>query len=43
VINAIYESARIRRSVQIEPIRKPTRPEPEMEIKRPPIENAAPV
>ena len=43
VINAIYESARIRRSVQIEPVRKQTRPESEMDIKRPPVENAAPV
>ena len=43
VINAIYESARIRRSVQIEPVRKQTRPDPEMEIKRPPVENAATV
>src|SRR6184192_2892545 len=43
VIDAIYESARIRRSVQIEPVRKQTRPESEMDIKRPPVENAAPV
>src|SRR5205823_15013834 len=43
VINAIYESARIRRSAQIQPVRKETRPEPEMEIKRPPVKNAAPV
>ena len=43
VINAIYESARIRRSVQIEPVRKQTRPESEMDIKRPPVENAAPL
>src|SRR5438552_14381245 len=43
VIDAIYESARIRRSVQIEPVRKQTRPESEMDIKRPPVENAAPL
>jgi predicted dehydrogenase len=43
VINAIYESARTRRSVQIEPVRKKTRPDPEMEIKRPPVERVASV
>jgi len=41
VINAIYESARTRRSIQIEPVHKKARPEPEMEIKRPPVEQVA--
>jgi predicted dehydrogenase len=41
VINAIYESARTGRSIQVEPIRKDTRPEPEMQIKRPPVEKVA--
>jgi len=37
VINAIYASAKTRRSVKLERIRKRTRPTPDMEIKRPPI------
>jgi predicted dehydrogenase len=32
VINAIYESARTGRSIQVEPVRKDTRPEPDMQI-----------
>ena len=40
-INAIYESARTDRSIQVEPVRKDTRPEREMQIKRPPVEKVA--
>ncbi|MGN6717672.1 MAG: Gfo/Idh/MocA family protein [Candidatus Binatia bacterium] len=43
VINAIYESARTGRSIRVEPVRKDTRPEPEMQIKRPPVEKVAKV
>ena len=43
VINAIYESARTGRSIQVEPVCKNTRPEPEMQIKRPPVEKVAKV
>jgi predicted dehydrogenase len=38
VINAIYESAEIGRTVRIEPVRKKRRPDQTMEIKRPPVE-----
>jgi len=38
VINAIYESAKIGRVKRIEPVPKKRRPEREMEIKRPPVE-----
>jgi predicted dehydrogenase len=38
VINAIYESAEIGRAVRIEPVPKKHRPDHEMEIKRPPVE-----
>ena len=38
VINAIYESAEIGRAVRIEPVAKKRRPDQEMEIKRPPVE-----
>jgi predicted dehydrogenase len=41
VINAIYESVRTCRSVQVDPVRKKSRPDPEMEIKRPPVERVA--
>jgi len=41
VINAIYESARTGRSIQLEPVRKDTRPDPDMQIKRPPVEKVA--
>jgi predicted dehydrogenase len=41
VVNAIYESAKTRRSVKLERIRKRTRPTPEMEISRPPIKPVA--
>ena len=43
VINAIYESASTGRSIQVEPVCKNTRPEPEMQIKRPPVEKVAKV
>ncbi|PYL49537.1 MAG: gfo/Idh/MocA family oxidoreductase [Verrucomicrobia bacterium] len=42
-INAIYESASTGRSIQVEPVCKNTRPEPEMQIKRPPVEKVAKV
>ena len=38
VINAIYESAEIGRAVRTEPVPKKRRPDHEMEIKRPPVE-----
>jgi glucose-fructose oxidoreductase len=38
VINAIYESAKIGRAVPIEPIPKRRRPDQDMKIKRPPVE-----
>jgi len=41
VINAIYESARTGRSIQLEPVRKDTRPDPDMQIKHPPVEKVA--
>jgi glucose-fructose oxidoreductase len=37
VINAIYESAEIRRAVRIEPVQKKRRPDETMQIKRPPV------
>ena len=37
VINAIYESAEIGRAVRIEPVPKQRRPDPTMQIQRPPI------
>jgi predicted dehydrogenase len=37
VINAIYESAEIRRAVRIEPVPKKRRPDETMQIKRPPV------
>src|SRR5467141_1940220 len=38
VINAIYESAEIGRSVRIEPVPKKRPPDETMKIKRPPVE-----
>jgi hypothetical protein len=38
VINAIYQSAKTGRTVRIEPVPKRRRPDREMEIKRPPVE-----
>jgi predicted dehydrogenase len=40
VINAIYESAEIRRAVPIEPVPKKRRPDETMQIKRPPVRKA---
>src|SRR6266478_29027 len=37
VINAIYESAEIGRSLRIEPVSKKRRPDETMQIKRPPV------
>lgn len=37
VINAIYESAEIRRAVRVEPVPKKQRPDETMQIKRPPV------
>jgi hypothetical protein len=38
VINAIYQSAKTGRAVRIEPVPKRRRPDREMAIKRPPVE-----
>ncbi len=38
VINAIYQSAKTGRTMRIEPVPKRRRPDREMEIKRPPVE-----
>jgi predicted dehydrogenase len=43
IINAIYDSAKTRRTIRIEPVPKKTRPEQKMKIKRPPVSKVAPV